>query len=83
MREIKRESFPVTGRANKAVEAGEAGAHWECLWLVGLLSKHCTLSSKKARGLQRRGVCATLYCVFTTIDFTIDVKQSCKTFCCG
>lgn len=76
MREIKRESFPVTGRANKAVEAGEAGTHWECLWLVGLLSKHYTLSSRKAGGFTHRAVCAALYCVFTTIDFTIDVKQS-------
>lgn len=65
MREIKRESFPVTGRANKAVEAGEAGAHWECLLLVGLLSKHYTLSSRKARGFAPQScLCYTALCVY-------------------
>lgn len=59
-REIKGESFPVTGRANKAVEAGGA-VQWECLRLVSLLSKHYALYPRNARDFNHKAAFVVLY----------------------
>lgn len=79
MRQIReRERFPVTGSANKEVDAGEGGTLG--VPLACQLRKHCTLNTSTAQHRELPALRCT--CVFSPFDCTIDLfLQKCTLSC--
>lgn len=79
VRQIKRESFPVTGSANSGDRRGRYTGS-----ASGLLAYFANItlnSSKRLRTTYSSSLCCSVR-VFTTSDFTNDSSLQCPTFFC-